>query len=141
MSDDPLESLAAYSQFLAAVFSHPVVDHSTVSVWSTSRYTGTVEGEVFFRQGFRLRLREEIDFASGLITSYGYEVYHGSERLFWYDDFPHPNYASLRSTCPHHKHLPPDIEKNRVPAPTMSFTHPNLPALIDEMVALIPRSG
>ena len=36
----------------------------------------------------RLRMREEIDFDAGIITSYGYEVYQGEERLYWYDDFP-----------------------------------------------------
>ena len=40
--------------------------------------------------------REELDFADGLITSYGYEVYRGTERLYWYDDFPHPVF-----TCPY----------------------------------------
>lgn len=137
MSDNPLESLSAYSQFVTSALNRPTIERSTVSVWSTSRYTGTVEGEIFFHQGFRLRLREELDFAAGLITSYGYQVYRGSERLFWYDDFPHPNDASLGGTFPHHQHLPPDIKKNRVPAPAMSFTRPNLPTLIDEIRGLI----
>jgi hypothetical protein len=50
--------------------------------------------------GLRLRLREEIDLADGLTMSYGYEVYRDQERLFWYDDFPHPEDASLASTFP-----------------------------------------
>jgi hypothetical protein len=55
------------------------------------------------------------------------------ERLFWYDDFPHPDDPTLASTFPHHKHIPPDIKHNRIPAPNMSFTRPNLPALIQEI--------
>ncbi|MEN8215749.1 MAG: hypothetical protein ABFS56_05115 [Pseudomonadota bacterium] len=35
----------------------------------------------------------------------------------------------LASTHPHHKHIPPDIKHNRIPAPILSFTHPNLPEL------------
>jgi hypothetical protein len=81
-------------------------------------------------------MREELDFAAGLITSYGYEVYRGEERLFWYDDFPHPHDPALASTFPHHKHVPPDIRRNRIPAPKMSFTQPNLPALMEEIEAL-----
>jgi hypothetical protein len=75
-----------------------------------------------------------------LITSYGYEVYRGSEKLYWYDDFPHPQDSSLALTFPHHKHIPPEIKRNRVPAPDISFTRPNLPVLIQEIEALIAQS-
>jgi len=81
-------------------------------------------------------MREELDFDAGLITSYGYEVYQGEERLYWYDDFPHPNDASLASTHPHHKHVSPDIKHNRVPAPDISFDRPNLPFLLQEIESL-----
>lgn len=112
---------------MAQLFDCATVKRSTVVVWSESSYTGTAEGEVFFSNGIRLRMREELDFDTGLITAYGYEVYRGSERLYWYDDFPHPNVPSLAVTHPHHKHIPPDIKHHRVPAPEMSFTQPNLP--------------
>jgi hypothetical protein len=49
---------------------------------------------------------------------------------------PHPNDPSLASTDPHHKHVPPNIKRNRIPAPQMSFTQPNLPALIQEIEEL-----
>jgi len=107
-----------------------------VVVWSESPYTGTAEGEVFFSNGVRLRMREELDFDAGTITAYGYEVYRGSERLYWYDDFPHPNDPSLAATQPHHKHIPPDIKHHRIPAPEISFTRPNLPVLIREIEEL-----
>jgi Family of unknown function (DUF6516) len=81
-------------------------------------------------------MREELDFDAGLITSYGYVVYRGADRLFWYDDFPHPNDPNLASTFPHHKHVLPDIKHNRIPAAEMSFTRPNLPALIQEIEKL-----
>ncbi len=136
MSEPALTSLAEYSRFLVTVLNRPSVTRSTVAVWSDSSYTGIAEGEVFFDRGFRLRLREELDFEAGLITSYGYEVYRGEERLFWYDDFPHPADPTLAPTLPHHKHVPPDIRHHRIPAPEMSFVAPNLPALLREIEAM-----
>jgi len=137
MGNDPLKSLADYSRFVAELLDRPTVERSTVAVWSTSPYTGVAEGEVFFLQGLRLRIREELDFDAGLITSYGYEAYRGDERLSWYDDFPHPYDPTLASTFPHHKHVPPDIKRHRIPAPGMSFARPNLPVIIQEIEELI----
>ena len=68
---------------------------------------------------------------------YGYEFWHAEEKLFWYDPQPHPGDSKLRSSHPHHKHVPPDIKHNRIPAPQMSFSRPNLPVLIEEIEALI----
>lgn len=99
-------------------------------------FTGVAEGEVFFPNGIRLRMREELDFDAALIASYGYEVYRGAERLFWYDDFPHPEDASLASTFPHHKHVPPDLRHHRVPAPNLNFNRPNLSGLVAEIESL-----
>ena len=110
---------------------------STVTVWSVSPYTGIAEGEVFLLDGLRLRLREELDFDAGLITSYGYEVYQGEDKLYWYDDYPHPNEPTLASTHPHHKHVPPNIKRNRIPAPGLSFVEPNLPQIVREIEELI----
>ena len=131
-----MASLADYSRFVAELLARPSVQHSTVTVWSDSPYTGTAEGEVLFINGFRLRLREELDFDAGLIAAYGYEIYHDQERLCWYDDFPHPNDPALKSSFPHHKHVPPDIKHHRIPAPEMGYAHPNLPALIREIEAM-----
>jgi hypothetical protein len=136
MAESPLKSLAEYSRFMAESLSRPDVTSSTVTVWSDSPWTGIAEGEVFFGGGIRLRMREELDFDAGLITAYGYEVYRGDERLFWYDDFPHPQDATLAPTFPHHKHIPPDIRHHRVPAPGMSFVAPNLPVLLKEIEAI-----
>jgi len=133
MADNPLNSLTEYSRFVAEMLHRPTVERSTVRVWSDSPYTGVAEGEVFFSNNIRLRLREELDFYAGLITSYGYEVYQRSERLYWYDDFPHPNDPNLASTFPHHKHMPPDIKHNRIPAPEISFSRPNLLVLVREI--------
>jgi hypothetical protein len=106
MANKPLRSLKEYSQLVAELQNRPFVEHSTITVWSDSPYTAVAEGELFFTNGFRLRMREELDFDDQRITSYGYEVYRDAERLYWYDDFPHPNDSTLASTHPHHKHVP-----------------------------------
>ena len=136
MRENPLASLAEYSRFVAELWNRPTVTRSTVIVWSDSPFSGVAEGEVFFSNGIRLRMREELDFHAALIAAYGNEVYRGAERLFWYDDFPHPGDASLASTFPHHKHVPPDLRHHRVPAPNMSFNRPNLAGLVAEIEAL-----
>jgi hypothetical protein len=98
MPDDPLKSLSAYSHFIAQSLNRPNVLRSTVVVWPDSPYTGIAEGEVSFSNGLRLRMREELDFDAGLITAYGYKVYRGDEKLYWYDDFPHTNDPTLALT-------------------------------------------
>jgi uncharacterized protein DUF6516 len=77
----------------------------------------------------------------GVIDWYGYEVWRGGEKLFWYDPQSHPGDAQLQSSHPHHKHVPPDMKHNRIPAPKMSFVRPNLPTLIQEIEALISGTG
>lgn len=129
----PLRSLDNYSRFISKILDRDDIEKTTITVWSNSPYSGTAEGEVFFKDGIRLRMREELDFDAGLITSYGYEVYKNETRLYWYDDFPHPNDISLDSTFPHHKHIPPNIKHNRIPAPNIDFNHPNLPFILQEI--------
>ena len=140
MSNNPLNSLGDYSHFVAELLNRPTVKHSTVAIWSESPYRGMAQGEVFFEHGFRLRVREELDFYAAVITAYGYEVYRGDDRVYLYDDFPHPDDQSLASTHPHHKHVPPDIKHNRIPGPDLSFTHPNLPTIIKEIEELMEDS-
>ncbi len=140
--ENPLKSLKDYSQFITTILDKPYIKRSTVVVWFDSSFSGTAEGEILFSEDFRLRMREELDFEDGLITSYGYEVYKGEERIFWYDDFPHPHDKTLANSYPHHKHIPPDIKRNRIPAPLLSFYRPNLPLIIKEVEGLIiPSSG
>lgn len=141
MATNPLKSLGDYSRLIAELLSQPNIQSSTVAVWPDSPYTGIAEGDVMFTNGLRLRMREEVDFDAGLIISYGYEVYRGEERLYWYDDFPHPNDPTLASMLPHHKHILPDIKHHRIPALNMSFERPNLPALVREIEDVGKVSG
>lgn len=41
---------------------------------------------------------------------------------------------------PHHKHVPPNIKRKRIPAPGLSFVRPNLIQIIQEVEELIQRS-
>jgi hypothetical protein len=117
------------------------IRHSSLTLVRRGASLGRVAGELQFGHDVRLIVRERIlfDRLPLMIDWYGYEVWRGNEKLFWYDSQPHPDDARLRASQPHHKHVPPDLKHNRVPAPQMSFTQPNLPALIEEIEALIAR--
>ena len=102
---------------------------------SLARVAGVLE----FSRNIRLDVRERIiyDTLPIRLDWYGYEVWRVGEKLFWYDPQPHPDDASLQSTHPHHKHMPPNIKHNRIPAPGLSFVTPNLPILIAEVTHLV----
>jgi len=96
-----------------------------------------VRGELEFASGIRLRVAERIDTARARMTWYSYAVLCGAEELYWYDPQPHSDDPSLASTFPHHKHVPPNIKRNRMPAPGISFTRPNLPFVIREIEQIV----
>jgi len=94
----------------------------------------TVKGNIFFDKSIRLVIREALDFAlDEWITGYSYTVYQNDERMYWYDSQGHPDDPELQSTHPHHKHIPPNIKHNRIPAPHLSFRDENLIYLIQEI--------
>jgi len=111
-----------------------VIRYSTLTFIRLEPPTAIVKGEVYFQQDVFLRALQVLDFDEGLIQKYSYEVYRGEEKLYWYDSWPHPHIPELAATDPHHKHIPPDIKHNRVPAPDLSFEKPNLPFIIQEII-------
>ena len=115
------------------------IRNSTVTFVRRGNSLARVYGEITFNHGIRLLILERIlfDRLPAVIDAYGYEVWREEEKLYWYDSQAHPDDESLQITHPHHKHIPPDIKHNRVPAPEMSFSAPNLPALIEEIEELI----
>ncbi len=117
----------------------PSIQHSTLTFVRRGASLARVAGELHFARKIRLIIRERIVFdrLPGVIDWYGYEVWHGDKKLYWYDSQPHPNEPSLQSTHPHHKHIHPDIKTNRIPAFEMSFNQPNLPILISEIKSLL----
>lgn len=141
---DPLRSLADYELFIYSLTeAFPAIQQSSLVLVRKGASLARVEGEIRFAFEIRLVVRERLMFdrLPGRIEGYGYEVWRGSEKLFWYDPQPHPQDSTLRSTEPHHKHVQPDIRHNRIPAPLMRFERPNLPALIREIEELLVSLG
>lgn len=141
---NPLRTPQDYELFLYQLAEQfPSVRGSTVTLVRKGASLARVAGELTFDHEIRLVVRQRIvyDRLPAIIDSYGYEVWQGAEKRHWYDSQPHPNEAALQSTHPHHKHVPPDIKHNRVSAPGMSFTQPNLPLLIHEIETLLEELG
>ena len=129
-----LTSLQSYSYFIYTLSEHySSIQNSTLIVIPLGATMASARGVIQFDKGVSLRVVEEIDFQTQQIEYYSYTVEQNGERLYWYDPQPHPDNPNLASTHPHHKHVPPDIKHNRIPAPGLSFKQPNLPFLIDEI--------
>jgi len=140
MMDNPLRSDTDYELFIYSIVeSFQLVERSTLTFVRQGATLARVAGELYFAGDYRIVVRERIvyDRLPAEIDWYGYEVWRGFEKQYWYDSQPHPNEPKLQSTHPHHKHVPPDIKHNRVLAPEMSFTKPNLPVIIAEVEAMI----
>lgn len=140
MTGNPLRTPEDYELFLYTLSEHfSSIQRSTLTFVRRGISLARVSGELIFDQGLRLVVLERLTFdrLPAVIDGYGYEVWKGEKKVYWYDPQPHPNDPSLQSTHPHHKHVPPDIKHNRIPAPGLSFTQPNLPDLIREIEGLI----
>jgi len=140
--NNPLRTSEDYELFLYRLSEQfQLVRQSTVRFIRRGAFLARVTGELHFDHSIRLVLRERVvcQRLPVAIDSYGYEVWCGDEKLYWYDSQPHPNDPALQSTEPHHKHIPPDIKHHRIPAMEMSFNKPNLPVLIQEIEALIEK--
>ncbi len=112
----------------------PAVRRSTVTFARVGATLARIAGELYLGDTVKIVVRERILYHRMPLTMewYGYEIWKGEEKLYWYDSQPHPNDPDSQSSYPHHKHIPPDIKHNRIPAPEMSFDRPNLPILIQE---------
>jgi hypothetical protein len=136
---DPFRTPEDYELYLYTLTEKfPSIKRSTITLIRLGSTLARVAGKLHFESNIRLVVRERILYhrLPIIIDWYGYEVYRGEEKLYWYDSQPHPNDEELQSTHPHHKHIPPDIKNNRIPAANMSFTQPNLPSLISEIESL-----
>lgn len=127
-----------FEEYQAYVFTlpdrHASVQYAQVTLKMRGPAQATLLADVFFENDIRLHVREELDFETPApIRDYSYEVWQGEQKLYWYDPQPHPHIPTLQSTHPHHKHVSPDIKHNRIPAPDLSFSEPNIPFLIHEI--------
>jgi len=139
---NPLQTDQAYELFIYTLAERfPAISHTTLTFVRRGGGLARVAGELHFAHAFRIVVRERLVYQRYPVVMdwYGYEVWQGDEKLYWYDPQPHPHEPTLQSTHPHHKHVPPDIKHNRIPAPGMSFTEPNLPKLIEEVEALLEQ--
>ncbi len=132
-------TIADYEQFIYGLSeTFPSILSSTLRVVRSGPAAGQVIGRLTFAHDIRLEIAELVDLDAGRleILHYGYVAWQGNERLYWYDSQTHPNNPALALNHPHHKHIPPDIKHNRIPAPDLSFDEPNLPFLIREVEGL-----
>jgi hypothetical protein len=139
---NPLRTPEDYELFVYTLTTqYSTVRRSTITFVRLGASLARVAGELHFDHDLRLVVRERVVYnrLPAVLDGYGYEVWRGSEKLYWYDSQPHPTDSALASTHPHHKHIPPDIKHNRIPAPGFSFTEPNLPHLIAEIEQLLKQ--
>jgi hypothetical protein len=133
-------SLDSYEEFAYRIGEiSPYIIFSTLVLQRRGKLAATLGGKIVFDKNITFTVYENLSFLSpdkGFIVDYGYEVKVGDAIQYWYDSQPHPNNPILRSIHPHHKHIPPDIKHNRIPAPGLSFNEPNLPFLIREIETL-----
>lgn len=136
------------SEFSRSTYEHLLYtlpqQYSEVASWSLHLFTrsatvGLVKESVQFHNGGELRMRELVALPHGEILDYSYDVLRDGEVIRWYDPQPHLGNPDLASTYPHHLHTPPDIKRNRKPAPGFRFAAPSLPSLIRDCIALGER--
>lgn len=137
-----LPEFVEYAAWLAALPTrYTTIQSSTLRTFTIGPAAAEVEGQLTFQDDYILDIWELLDLNERTIRYYSYELEHRGKRLWWYDPQEHPNNPALASTHPHHKHTPPDIKHNRIPAPGISFTEPNLPFLIKEIEQLIQEKS
>jgi hypothetical protein len=151
---NPLASPSDYSIFIHELPErYTSIERSSLVYIALGTQFGKVIGMVFFANNVILCVQEFLNLELQVIEGYGYEVsrslapvdhepspdeycgasYPDKEKLYWYDSFPHPHDPTLAPTHPHHKHIPPNIKRNRISAPNLTFTAPNLHFLIEEI--------
>lgn len=132
-------SLTKYEEFIYALADQfSSITGNSLVVKRHGKNWAEATGRVYFANDYSLEVREIVDFSTeNFIRRYGYAIRKGDDTLYWYDSQEHPHDPNLQSTHPHHKHVPPDMKHNRIPAPRMSFKRPNLPALIEEIEGII----
>ena len=80
------------------------VRRSTVTLIRRGATIARVTGAIYFDSNIRLVVRERLVYnrLPVVIDWYGYEVWRGDKKLYWYDSQPHPSDPDLQRTNPHH---------------------------------------
>jgi len=137
---NPFQSLRNYEEFVYTLKQQfPSVQRSTLVIIPRGKRIAVLNGELAFANGYRILVTERLSYDNGpvVIESYGYELWQNDEKVAWYDAQPHSDDPTLAVSFPHHKHIHPDIKHHRIPASSISFTQPNLVALVQEVEKLI----
>ena len=132
-------SLTKYEDFIYAIADQfSSVIQSNLIVKRHGKDWAEVAGQLYFENDYVLEVREIVDFSNAnFIRRYGYAARKKENILYWYDSQEHPHDLNLQISYPHHKHIPPDLKHNHIPASQLSFIRPNLPELIREIEALL----
>lgn len=129
------ESSSDYSSFLFSLeYQFPEITNSQIKFYSIEPDLFFAKGTIEFNFEIRLTFHEAINFSKKRMVRYAYEVYQKNQLLYFYDPQEHPDDFNLASSFPHHKHIHPNIKRNRHPAPDLSFDRPNLHFLIREII-------
>jgi hypothetical protein len=122
----PFQSLRDYEEFVYTLPQNlTVIRSSSLVVIRRGKRVATLQGELTFAYGYRIVIRERLSYDDAVeIAGYGYELWHNAEKIALYDSQPHPDDPTLARSYPHHKHIPPNIKRNRIPAPQMSLLNP-----------------
>lgn len=130
-----LRTVKTYEDFIYSLANqYPQIQFSTLVVKRYGSLVAEISGTIFFKNEVKLNIKELIDFRYCTIKTYSYEVFVQNKKQYWYDPQPHPNDQSLRENFPHHKHVPPEIKHNRIPAKQLSFNTENCTTLISEII-------
>ena len=141
---NPFRSLREYEVFIYTLqHQFPLILGSTLTVIQRSSRFAELSGEITFPEGLRLAIYERLSWDAGPLTieGYSYEGWKDSRKQYWYDSQPHPDDPILASTNPHHKHVPPNIKHNGIPAPGLSLIKPNISFLIQEIESILLQTG
>jgi len=96
--NNPLRTSEDYELFLYRLSEQfPLIPQSTVRFIRRGVSLARVTGELHFDHSIRLVVRERVVYQRLPVTidSYGYEIWCGDEKLYWYDSQPHPNDPTL----------------------------------------------
>ena len=136
MSSGPFASIEDYERFIYSLpAAYPEIKESSLVLVRYGARLAAVRGTILIVNGWSLVVMERFrwDMTPLVLDAYGYEAWNVGEKQWWYDPQPHPEAVELKATFPHHKHVPPEIKRNRIPAPGITFNSPNLPQLISEI--------
>lgn len=129
------ESSSDYSSFLFSLENKfPEIRNSQIKFYSIEPDLFLAKGAIEFNFEIRLTFHEVINFSKKRMVRYAYEVHQKNQLLYFYDPQEHPEDSNLASSFPHHKHIHPNIKRNRQPAPGISFDDLNLLFLIQEII-------